>query len=37
MGQGGLQGEKMGGEKILDGENFWGGYLWDSKEKLVGG
>lgn len=36
MGQSGLQGGKCGGEKILGGENFWGGYSWDSKEKLVG-
>ena len=36
MGQSGLQGG-IGGEKILGGKIFWGGVLWDSKEKLVGG
>ena len=37
MGLSGLRGGgEIGVEKILGGENFWGGYLWDSKEKLVG-
>ena len=27
---------EIGEEKILGGKNFWGGYLWDSKEKLAG-
>lgn len=36
MGLGRLQGGSCGGEKILGGEKFWRGYLWDSKEKLVG-
>ena len=36
MGQGGLQGGRNWGRKNLGGKNFWEGYLWDSKEKLVG-